>query len=318
MYASESQPQRAEAASPPAASDTSQARPRRMPQAKVRNPLRVEESLELRSALLSFATRARAVRGTVRTGSAMPPAQMDNWEAMNAAVDEFLRRTARETSSRDVVRARVTLEAELEQDARVYGDMPAELSDAVLVRVYRLTRRMVEVRQVAAQVKPVKLRFAWPVDPVVVTSTFGSRLHPITGRERDHLGVDLSAKRGQLVNAAAKGVVLSAGWNGNHGLQVVVQHEGDVTTRYSHLSRVLVEPGEVLDQGDVVGLAGKTGMATGVHLHFELWRGSEPADPLEELGPVPDEERPVVRSSAVSAPVETRQGRRPIAGRRPL
>ncbi len=316
MYASESQPQRVEASAPPA-SAPSQAQRRRMPQAKVHNPLRAEESLELRSALLSFATRARAVRGTMRTGSAMPPAQMDNWAAMNAAVDEFLRRTARETSSRDVVRARVTLEAELEQDARVYGDMPAELSDAVLVRVYRLTRRMVEVRQIATQVKPVKLRFAWPVDPVIVTSTFGSRLHPITGRERDHLGVDLSAKRGQLVNAAAKGVVLSAGWNGNHGLQVVVQHEGDVTTRYSHLSRVLVEPGEVLDQGDVLGLAGKTGLATGVHLHFELWRGSEPSDPLEELGPVPDEAPPVVRSSAVSVPAETRQGRRPVAGRRP-
>jgi murein DD-endopeptidase MepM/ murein hydrolase activator NlpD len=299
MYASEAASQRAEPASPPA-SDTPRPRSRRMPQARVHNPLRVEESLELRSALLSFAMRARAVRGTVRAGSAMPPAQMDNWEAMNAAVDEFLRRTARETSSRDVVRARVTLEAELEQDARIYGDMPAELSDAVLVRVYRLTRRMAEVRQLATQVKPAKLRFAWPVDPVVVTSTFGSRLHPITGQEREHLGVDLSARRGQLVNAAAKGVVLSAGWNGNHGLQVVLQHEGDVTTRYSHLSRVLVEPGEVLDQGDVVGLAGKTGMATGVHLHFELWRGNEPSDPLEELGPVPDGEQP--RNAKGAAP----------------
>jgi murein DD-endopeptidase MepM/ murein hydrolase activator NlpD len=85
------------------------------------------------------------------------------------------------------------------------------------------------------------------------------------------------------VYAAAAGVVLNAGWNGNYGYQVEIQHAARVFTRYSHLSRVLVEPGQILERGDVVGLAGDTGMATGVHLHFELWQDGRPRDPIDDL-----------------------------------
>jgi murein DD-endopeptidase MepM/ murein hydrolase activator NlpD len=211
----------------------------------------------------------------------------------------------------------VTLEAELEEDARTYGDMPADLADAVLARMDQLAVRMAELRLL--QLKPSKkkpLQFAWPVDPVVITSVYGSRVHPITGQERDHLGLDLAAKRGQLVTAAARGVVLRAGWNGAHGNQVIIEHDGNVTTRYSHLSRVLVTPGEVLEEGDVVGAAGKTGLATGVHLHFELWRDGQPCDPLDELGPTDSGEEPSFVQREVPADETKREGRRPV-GRRP-
>jgi murein DD-endopeptidase MepM/ murein hydrolase activator NlpD len=155
------------------------------------------------------------------------------------------------------------------------------------------------------------------VDPVVVTSVFGSRLHPILGTERDHQGVDLAAKTGQLVTAAARGVVLRAGWNGGHGNQVIVQHEGNVTTRYSHLSRLLVVPGDVVEDGDVLGAAGRTGMATGVHVHFELWRDGEPSDPLDVMGPTESGELPSFVHHESLPDSRKRQGRRPL-GRRPL
>jgi murein DD-endopeptidase MepM/ murein hydrolase activator NlpD len=292
---------------------------KRMPQARRKSSHLVDApvSQELRDALATFATQARATRGQMQRGSAMPDAQVLNWREMNATLDAFLAQSARKTSSLDVVRARVTLEAELEEDARTYGDMPADLADAVLARMDQLAVRMAELRLL--QLKPSKkpLRFAWPVDPVVITSVFGSRVHPITGQERDHLGLDLAAKRGQLISAAAKGVVVRAGWNGAHGNQVIVQHDGNVTTRYSHLSRVLVTPGEVVEEGDVVGAAGKTGLATGVHLHFELWRGGEPCDPLDELGPTDSGEEPsFVQREAMPAGASKREGRRPI-GRRP-
>ncbi|HEX5752423.1 MAG TPA: M23 family metallopeptidase [Archangium sp.] len=290
----------------------------RMPQAR-RKGSRVDApvSQELRDALATFATQARATRSQVQRGSPMPDAQVLNWREMNTTLDAFLSQSARKTSSLDVVRARVTLEAELEEDARTYGDMPADLADAVLARMDQLAVRMAELRLL--QLKPSKkpARFIWPVDPVVITSVFGNRVHPITGEERDHLGLDLAAKRGQLVSAAAKGVVVRAGWNGSHGNQVILQHDGNITTRYSHLSRVLVTPGEVLEEGDVVGAAGKTGLATGVHLHFELWRGGEPVDPLDELGPTESGEEPsFVQREPVPAGVSQREGRRPI-GRRP-
>ena len=69
-------------------------------------------------------------------------------------------------------------------------------------------------------------RLAWPLAPVSITSLFGQRWHPITGEHRRHLGVDLAAKQGQVIYTAEKGVVLRAGWNGDHGNQVEVQHAG--------------------------------------------------------------------------------------------
>ncbi|WP_239470011.1 M23 family metallopeptidase [Archangium violaceum] len=270
----------------------------------------------LRDALGTFATQARASRTQVPRGGAMPAAQVENWREMNVALDAFLRTPTRKTSPLDVVRARVTLEAELEEDARAYGDIPADLADAVLARVDLLAVRMAELRRLQLQPSKRAPRFTWPVDPVVVTSVFGSRLHPILGEERDHQGLDLAAKSGQLVTAAAGGVVVRAGWNGGYGNQVVIQHDGDTTTRYSHLSRVLVTPGEVLEQGDVVGAAGKTGMATGVHLHFELWREGMPCDPLDELGPTESGEEPSFVQRGEGGDAGKRQGRRPL-GRRP-
>jgi hypothetical protein len=295
----------------------------RPPPAKATSPQKRAEPLgggpdstQLRAALVSFATKARSTRTQVARGSAMPGAQVDNWRRMNATLYAFLRMPARKTSSLDVVRARVTLEAELEEDARAYGDIPAELADGVVARMERLAVRMAELRVLGSPPSSKPLRFTWPVEPVIITSVFGDRVHPVTHKVREHRGLDLAAKPGQLVTAAAAGVVVRAGWNGSHGNQVVLRHEGDVTTRYSHLSRVLVVPGEVLEQGDVVGTAGKTGLATGVHLHFELWRDGEACDPLDELGPTESGEEPALARREPPADTTKRKGRRPL-GRRP-
>ncbi|WP_217442604.1 MULTISPECIES: M23 family metallopeptidase [Myxococcus] len=244
-----------------------------------------EPSMELQEALESFRERARGHRRKVARGGPMPLGQVESWELMNGMLDAFLARAVERTDSRDVERARGVLEAELEQDGRTYGDMPGALAEAVVLRVGRLAVRMAELRRLEHPEEVNGLpRLAWPVDPVTITSVFGQRWHPILGEQRRHLGVDLAAKQGQVVYTATKGVVLRAGWNGDHGLQVEVQHDGRWLTRYSHLSRVLVEPGEILERGHAVGLAGETGLATGVHLHFELWRDGEVMDPLDALG----------------------------------
>ena len=86
------------------------------------------------------------------------------------------------------------------------------------------------------------------------------------------------------MSAAATGWVVRTGWAGGYGLLVEVRHPGDLTTRYSHLSAILCAPGDAVDAGQPLGLVGKTGLATGPHLHFEVWRGGEPSDPLPWLG----------------------------------
>jgi murein DD-endopeptidase MepM/ murein hydrolase activator NlpD len=113
-----------------------------------------------------------------------------------------------------------------------------------------------------------------------VTSPFGERVHPIEGVLRKHAGVDLAASLGQPVQSAAPGRVLSAGWMRGHGYQVEVQHTGGFRTRYSHLSALLVEPGAMVEAGSTLGLAGATGMATGVHLHFEVWKKGQAKNPM--------------------------------------
>jgi murein DD-endopeptidase MepM/ murein hydrolase activator NlpD len=276
-------------------------------------------SPELLSALTVFVDRARAYRRQVARGSPMPAEQEENWEEVSSALDAFLRRPAEKTSSLDIVRARVTLEAELEEDAKSYGDIPQQLAEGVIERVGLLSARMSEVRRLAVRTVSEAPRFTWPLSPVSVTSHFGERAHPIMGEVRDHLGVDLAAKRGQAIFAAAPGVVLNAGWNGSHGYQVELQHAARVTTRYSHLARVLVEPGQILERGDLLGLAGDTGLATGVHLHFELWEDGRPRDPLEKLQEArgEDAEEGYLSISHQDTPAPTKgQGRRP-SGRRP-
>ncbi|MCA1991679.1 MAG: M23 family metallopeptidase [Coleofasciculus sp. S288] len=108
--------------------------------------------------------------------------------------------------------------------------------------------------------------------PASITSLFGWRLHPITGEYRFHAGTDLGAPQGTPVVAAASGQVATADYVGGYGLTVVLEHEeGTQASLYAHLSEIFVQPGDVVEQGSVIGRVGSTGNSTGPHLHFE-WR----------------------------------------------
>ncbi|MBD1865903.1 M23 family metallopeptidase [Oculatella sp. FACHB-28] len=107
--------------------------------------------------------------------------------------------------------------------------------------------------------------------PSVITSAFGWRLHPISGGYRLHQGTDIGAPMGTPVVAAYTGKVAIANFMGGYGLTVVMSH-GDETieTLYAHMSELFVEPGEWVEQGEVIGRVGSTGNSTGPHLHFEF------------------------------------------------
>lgn len=130
------------------------------------------------------------------------------------------------------------------------------------------------------------LALSWPVEPVHVTSRFGLRSDPFGDATRPHAGIDLAAVEGQTVRVAAAGEVLFAGERGGYGLHVEVGHADGFVSRYAHLSELLVRAGQPVAEGGLVGLAGRTGRATGPHLHFELWRDGMPVDPLDELPPI--------------------------------
>ncbi|MDI6823316.1 MAG: M23 family metallopeptidase [Bacillota bacterium] len=116
----------------------------------------------------------------------------------------------------------------------------------------------------------------WPVEGGGrVTSGFG-------WRRRDwHPAIDIAAPAGTPVRAADTGMVTFAGWQGGYGRLIIVEHGNGMSTRYAHLSRVDVRPGDQVERGQVIGAVGSTGRATGPHLHFEVRAGGEARNPLQ-------------------------------------
>jgi murein DD-endopeptidase MepM/ murein hydrolase activator NlpD len=127
-----------------------------------------------------------------------------------------------------------------------------------------------------------ELVLALPVDDARITSKFGWREHPILKTKKFHYGLDLAAPPGTPVRAAADGVVGMAGWNGNYGNYVRLDHGGNIATGYAHLSSVVttLKPGSFIKQGDMIGFVGMTGLATGPHLCFQLLEGKKQLNPL--------------------------------------
>ena len=120
----------------------------------------------------------------------------------------------------------------------------------------------------------------WPVPraSAVVTSEFGAP----RGRSR-HEGIDLSAPAGTPVTATADGVVGFAGRSGDFGRLVIIDHGAGWQTRYAHLKRIKVKKGKKVARGEVIGTVGKSGNATGNHLHYEVRRDGRAVDPRPYL-----------------------------------
>ncbi len=115
--------------------------------------------------------------------------------------------------------------------------------------------------------------------PGRITSSFGMRRHPILGYMRRHAGMDFKASYGQPIVAVTDGRVLSAGRAGGCGNTVRLAHGGNIQTRYCHMSRMAVAAGQSVRRGQVIGYVGSTGLSTGAHLHYEMYRGGQPVNP---------------------------------------
>lgn len=109
-----------------------------------------------------------------------------------------------------------------------------------------------------------------PLNGSALTSGFGMRTHPVLGGRRGHKGIDLASPTGTPIRATADGVVSRADWFSSYGLFVSLEHGGQIETRYGHMSRLNVAPGQQVRKGDIIGYVGSTGRSTGPHLHYEV------------------------------------------------
>jgi murein DD-endopeptidase MepM/ murein hydrolase activator NlpD len=122
-----------------------------------------------------------------------------------------------------------------------------------------------------------------PVEGGWYSSNYGWRIDPFTGQRAFHEGVDFMADRGMPIRAAAGGLVVYSGFHPQYGNMVEIDHGNGLVTRYAHASKRLVKVGDVVLRGTPIAEVGKTGRATGTHLHFEVRRHGAPQNPTKFL-----------------------------------
>ncbi len=206
-----------------------------------------------------------------------------------AYYDEFARRTQRLLDARaeqDALR-QVALQAEQQERALLEeaharkAQFEAEI--AALQGDSRSLEALLRARQSGSAPPPAAGTLSPPIPFAVVTSQFGPRVHPIYGTVRMHNGIDIRGGFGTPILAAADGEVVWAGARGGYGNMTVIDHGTSLATTYGHQQTILVEVGQFVTRGQVIGLVGSTGMSTGPHLHFEVRVNGTPVDPLGHL-----------------------------------
>jgi murein DD-endopeptidase MepM/ murein hydrolase activator NlpD len=156
-------------------------------------------------------------------------------------------------------------------------DLLKSLLGAVEGRLESLKTR-VERQQALARATPS----IWPLAGWL-SSGYGRRRDPFDGAPDFHSGLDIAADRGTAVLATADGTVKSAGYSGNYGRAVLIAHGFGIGTRFGHLSRIAVHPGQTVRRGEILGYVGSTGRATSPHLHYEILLNGQPINPLRLL-----------------------------------
>ena len=118
---------------------------------------------------------------------------------------------------------------------------------------------------------------------MAILSVFGLRKHPVYHTSEFHPGIDIKAAMGDPVTASAGGSIIYSGKQSGYGNIVIIDHDKGLCTVYAHLSEILIEPGSVVTEGQVIGRVGMSGNSTGPHLHFEVRAGGKAVDPIGYL-----------------------------------
>lgn len=153
----------------------------------------------------------------------------------------------------------------------------AKLERRSYEEILRIIKEEKEIRDCTPSIRPLKGGF--------LSSRFGMRMDPFTGRLGRHLGVDYCARTGTPVMSSADGIVTMARKNGSFGLVVELNHRNGFKTRYAHLSEINVRRGQKVKRGEIIGKVGNTGKSTGSHLHYEVVFRNVHRNPLNYIIP---------------------------------
>ena len=151
-------------------------------------------------------------------------------------------------------------------------------------QIERAMQSVSEIRGYIAEQKDIYLATpsGWPVAGRI-SSSYGYRNHPVHEEKKFHTGVDLSVPSGSEVKATADGIVSFAGWTENSGIVVVAEHGHGFSTAYAHNRKAVVGVGRRVARGEVLAMSGSTGVSTGPHVHYEIWKNGRHTDPVGYL-----------------------------------
>ncbi len=184
-------------------------------------------------------------------------------------------------------------EAVLKQEIAMKNELLSSLKERKLADLTKKTLLEEEIKKEQEKIKELikeaqrkgiilKGGFIWPVRGPI-TSPFGWRINPIWHSKEFHPGIDIAVATGTPVKAAADGIVSYAGWMNGYGNVVIIYHGSDISTLYAHLKRYIVRKGERVKQGQIIAYSDNTGWSTGPHLHFGVYLGDKPVNPLKYL-----------------------------------
>lgn len=123
--------------------------------------------------------------------------------------------------------------------------------------------------------------FIMPIEGEI-TSEFGQRVHPVFNTVREHNGIDISGEYGDKIKASMAGIVAETGEDPTLGKYIWIVN-GEYKTLYAHCSKIIAQKNQRIKQGDIIAEVGDTGLASGVHLHFEIWENDMPVNPLDKI-----------------------------------
>lgn len=241
----------------------------------------LQRALEERNAALITGERMRREIGQLENRlNHLQVTQLDTVGELIERTDESIDNMTRVVEMAGIEMADILPESELGgQGGPFVAAISSDAGDDLTERLTTLENRLNYLQVLRARMQQVPL--SPPLTTYYVTSSFGKRRDPVNQKWSMHYGLDLGGPMHSSVYTTAPGVVTFAGWKGNYGKLIEVDHGDGIKTRYGHLAKILVKKGEEIDFYDKIGLLGSTGRSTGPHTHYEVVVNGKPLDPMK-------------------------------------